>query len=174
MALFSFRSPGHDLPAAVLSALALTGAEKVLAHAAETASGRHVVATTYAVVAVNPAGEVETRRPWHEVDAGAWEPRTGTISVTWTDGRRPAQWTLGPGHDTFADAFRERVTTSVIVSEALVMGSRTVGQATIRRDLATGRLLPVVVFGRGVRRDDPEVAEYAQEVLLFLGEQVGL
>ena len=85
----------------VRSALELGTGERVLSWGEEEGAGTTVVATNHAVYAVaagpggGGAGGVVLRRPWHEVDAGTWSSELGQLTVTWVDGTRPTQWTLG-------------------------------------------------------------------------------
>ncbi len=170
------------VPAEVEGALDLGRGERVLACARDERTDAYVVATTarLAVVpapdAVSPgsARSVELRRSWSDVEGGAWEPRTGTISVTWVAGGRAAQWTLREGGERFAQVFYERVAASLLIDAPLDHEGRPLGRVAIRRDLATGQLLRQVIWIRGVRRDDAAVQARAERLLDALGEGVGM
>ena len=175
MALSLRRSP--RLPAAVRAAIGLTSGERVLSWApvldAGAPTGAAVVATNHTLHAVDATGQRELARPWHEVDSGSWSAELTQLTVTWVDGSRPSQWVLG---DTtlLPETVRERVQSSVVLSQHIELGPRRTVRAVIRQDLGGGGLVEQVVLGRGVRADDPEVAAVAREALDYLREQVGL
>lgn len=174
----------ESVPTPVRAALGLGRGERIMAAARDSRSGDHVIATTTEVALVSAgtdASESEARvqlqRPWHEVSAGAWEPLTQTISVTWVDGGRASQWTLAESGDqgaAFATAFYERVAASVLIDAPIEVEGRSLGRVAIRRDLRTGDLLRQVTWGRGARHDDAHAQAYAKVLLDDLAEQVGL
>ncbi|MEP6650066.1 MAG: hypothetical protein ABJA74_09145 [Lapillicoccus sp.] len=167
-----------DLPEDVV--VALRGAEggKVLSAAPGADSRAWLVASAYRVALVDPgrpSGEALVwSRPWHEVDAGSWSGELSTLTLTWADRTRPAQWRLGDGmrERVFLQTLRERVQASVVLGEDLPLRGRRTGRAVIRQDLQTGELLEQVVLGRGVREDE-EVAAASARTLAWLREQVG-
>lgn len=174
---------GHgSVPRGVRAALELRRGERVMAAARDQRSRDLIVATTTGVCVVGDGDggsppTVRSRRPWHEVSAGAWEPLTQTISVTWVDGGRAAQWTLADSADrgeAFATAFYERVATSVLIDAPIEIEGRPLGRVAIRRDLLSGDLIQQVTWARGSRRDDAHALAYAQVLLDDLAEQVGL
>ncbi len=165
------------LPQEVLAGLELTPGERVLAFGVDTATGGYAVLSRYHLALVAPTGWVGFRRPWHEVASGSWDPVTGTVSVLWADGARPAMLTFGVGHDDIADAFRERVQASVVTSDQVLLvdedGPASAGRVSLRKNLATDELLVQVKLNRGVRRSDPEVAAAVERATADLWEQVG-
>ena len=132
-----------------------------------------MVLTNHRLYAVDAAGERTLARPWHEVDAGTWSAELGQLTVTWVDGARPSQWTLGDS-TLLPETLRERVQASVVLAQRVDLGPRRIARAVIRQDLATGELVEQVVPGRGVRGDDEEVAAATAAALAELREQVGL
>ncbi|WP_226346081.1 hypothetical protein [Agilicoccus flavus] len=176
MGLFSRRRPEASLARDVLRRE--RPGERPLAVTTETYRGGLLVAGTTRVWVLDPGGSdgatVRLSRPWLDVLAGAWEPVTGTISVTWVDGGRAAQWTLGPGGDRFSAVFYERVAASVLVDAVVVLDDAEVGRVAIRRDLSDSSLVEQIVPARGVRRGDPQVAALCGEVLAELAESAGL
>ncbi|MEO6144157.1 MAG: hypothetical protein ABIP19_09285 [Dermatophilaceae bacterium] len=198
MGLFTRKAPRPELPRAVLKALELAKGERVLAFAADGNTGAHVVATTYALAVVSstpmtsavtspePASPALTsplvaltaertlRRRWLSVDAGAWEPETATLTVTWADGRRAGQWSFRDQSTLLPETVRERVQTSVVISTRLTLGDRRSGRVAIRQDFATGELIPQTILGRYTRADDPEVQAHVDAALAHLRDQVGL
>ncbi len=166
-----------QLPAYVADALALAPRDRVLAVGLDSSSRGHAVLSHHHLALVSGTGVLVFRRPWHEVSSGAWDPVTGSISVVWADGGRATMLTFGVGHDEIADAFRERVQTSVVTSEQILLaddeGPATAGRVALRKNLATDELLVQVSLSRGVRRADPEVSSVIDQVTAYLWEQVG-
>lgn len=165
---------GPALAPTAREVLELAKGEHVLAAALDDNSGSYVVATTYAIAVVSAGGERTLRRPWHLVDAGVWQPETYTLSVTWTDGHRPAQWTFRDQRTLLPEVLRERVQGSVVLATRLLLGDRRTGRVAIRKDFATRELIPQVVLGRGVRPDAPDVQAQVQAAMADLKDQVGL
>lgn len=158
----------------IRAAVPLGPGERILAHSTDTATGSAVVLTSWSLAAVDPTGGLLFRRPWSDTDGGGWAPRTKTVSVTWVDGSRPAQWSLASGGDRVAEVFRERVQASVALSAEVRVGDPVVARAAVRKDLHTGALFEQVVYGRGVRRDAPGVVAAVDAVLADLRDQTGL
>ena len=185
MGLFTRRAPRAELPPVVVKTLELARGERVLAFALDDNTGAHVVATTYALaVVISPAmsstavttstAERAVRRRWLSVDAGAWEPETATLTVTWADGSRAGQWSLRDQPTQLPETVRERVQTSVVISTRLTLGDRRSGRVAIRQDFATGELIAQTILGRYTRADDPEVQAHVLAALAHLRDQVGL
>ena len=107
------------------------------------------------------------------MDAGLWSGEDGSLRVTWVDGERPARFVLtDPG--LLPETLRERVQASVVISEALDLGSRRTARVVVRQDLTTHALVSQVLLGPGVRSTDPGVSEQVREGLARVREQVGL
>lgn len=184
MGLFDRWANRTEPPAAVLAALKLARGERVLASAVDDNTGGHVVATTYGLAVVSlglaappaaaPTAEVTIRRRWLAVDAGAWEPETATLTVTWADGGRGAQWSFRDQQTLLPETLRERVQASVVIATRLTLGDRRSGRVAIRQDFATRELIPQTILGRYTRADDPEVQAHVQAALAHLRDQVGL
>ena len=172
MGLFSRRGR-RGLPPAVTSVLPPGPAGRVLAWGSDPTTGATVVATAARVIVVAADGTKHLDRPWLDVSAGSWEPMTRTISVTWVDRSRAAQWTFAEGGQRFSEVFHERVRTSVVLDAPVVLDRVSVGRAAIRRDLATGDLVRQVAWSTRATRDEAAHAQ-AQRVVAFLAEQVGL
>ncbi|MGN6414250.1 hypothetical protein [Flexivirga sp.] len=162
-----------QLPPEVHQQLELVKGERVLASAVDKLTGAHVVATTWHLTEVATSGEV-TARPWHEVDAGQWEPQTWTLTVTWIGGGRPGQWTFGEQDTRLPETFHERVRASIVLAEELPLQGRAKGRVVVRRDLQAGTLLTQTVLGRGARADDPQVQEAVARTRAFVEDAVGL
>jgi hypothetical protein len=163
-----------QLPPEVVAALALPHGDRVLAFATDDNRGAHLVASTWALSSVTAQGQLAFRRPWHLVDAGSWQPEAATLTVTWTDGARPGQWTFRDQHTLLPETVRERVQASVVLSTRLVLGERRTGRVAIRQDLATRELIPQTVLARSVRPDDTGVREQVEAAMAELRDQVGL
>jgi hypothetical protein len=179
MGLFNMLPSRAELPPAVTAALDLATGERVLAFAVDDNVGGYVVATTFALAVVTPASLTSTaervlRRPWLFVDAGSWEPETATLTVTWTDGRRAAQWSLRDQPTRLPETLRERVQASVVIATRLNLGDRRTGRVAIRQDFETRDLIPQTMLGGYTRADDPEVQAHVRAALAHLRDQVGL
>lgn len=175
MGLFDALRPATaGLSPTVRAGLAAADTGRVLTWARDTNTGDVVAATTGCVVSVGDDGRVHWARPWSEVLSGSWEPVTETISVTWVDGSRAAQWTFARGGSRFSDVFHDRVAASVLIDAPVVVDGRDMGRVALRRDLMTGELRSQRVRSRGVRADDPEYARAAAAVLDDLTERAGL
>ncbi len=177
--------------------LELRAPDRVLAWGQDTVTGACIVASLYALhhlppgastsphlggdlaLAVLPTGvaagaSVRWSRPWLDVLAGSWEPRTHTLSVTWADGSRASMWTLKERQLRLPSVFQERVRASLYVSTPVEVGGRPVGQVALRRDLATGELREQVSWRRGRPTTDPAVAAEVDRLLADLRDQAGL
>ena len=121
-----------------------------------------------------PTAERTLRRRWLSVDAGAWEPDTATLTVTWAEGGRGAQWSFKDQQTRLPECLRERVQASVVIATRLTLGDRRSGRVAIRQDFATRELIPQTILGRYTRADDPEVQAHVQAALAHLRDQVGL
>ena len=174
MALFRWSPSRPELPPAIAAACELAGHERVLAFGVDDNTGGYVVATSFALVVVRPNAERDFRRRWLAVDAGSWEPETATLTVTWADGGRGAQWSFRDQPTRLPETLRERVQASVVIARRLNLGDRRNGRVAIRQDFETRELIPQTILGRYTRADDPEVAAHVEALLAHLRDQVGL
>ncbi|MBD3783793.1 MAG: hypothetical protein IE926_12735 [Micrococcales bacterium] len=163
------------VPAEVARLVAPAGGEKLLAWATDD-HGATLVAGRQRVHLVSPGPDgapvLALSRPWHLVDAGTWSDE-GVLRLTWVDSEPPLRLRLTePGM--LPETLRERVQASVVLAESLDLGQRRTAKVVVRRDLATHALLTQAVLGRGVRADDPDVAEQLRAGLARVREQVGL
>ena len=162
------------LPEVVREVLRLPAGDRVLAFAVDRASGAFVVASRYAVSVASAGGGLLLQRAWAQVDAGGWEPETGTLTVTWADGSRPVSWLLAEQRTLLPETVRERVQASVVLSHRVELGEGRAARVAVRRDFATEELTTQVLLGRRVQRDDPEVRSAVDAALADLRDQVGL
>jgi hypothetical protein len=174
MGIFTRRVPRAELPPAIAETLELAKGERVLAFGIDDNTGGYLVATTYAFSVVSSTAERLVRRRWLSVDAAAWEPETATLTVTWADGGRGAQWTISDQLTRLPETLRERVQASVVLSTRLTLGDRRTGRVAIRQDFATRELVAQTLLGPYARADDPEVQAHVQAALAHLRDQVGL
>jgi len=189
MGLFNRRPSPAELPPAITAALELAKGERVLAFGVDDNTGGYVIATTFAMVvvtstAVTPTSAPSTaatstavrtlRRRWLSVDAGSWEPETATLTVTWAEGGRGAQWSFRDQQTPLPETLRERVQASVVIATRLTLGDRRSGRVAIRQDFATRELIEQTILGRYTRADDPEVKAHVEAALAHLRDQVGL
>ncbi|AKU16585.1 hypothetical protein [Luteipulveratus mongoliensis] len=169
--------PGRrtTLPDPVERGLDLGRGDRPIAWAIDDNTDVHVIATTLHIASVAADGTQRVKRPWHLVDAGQWNADTWTLSVTWIDKARAAQWSFREQDTRLPEAFRERVQATVVVSEPLgLTGARRSGRVVLRRDLSTQDLLVQPVLGRGTPADDPEVQAEVARISAYLKEQAGL
>jgi hypothetical protein len=194
MGLFDRKAARAELPPAVRAALELVKGERVLAFGVDDNTGGYVIATSYGLAVVSlgaaaptagpatasaptaavPTAALTLRRRWLAVDAGAWEPETETLTVTWAEGGRGAQWSFRDQQTLLPETLRERVQASVVIATRLTLGDRRSGRVAIRQDFATRELIPQTILGRYTRADDPEVQAHVQAALAHLRDQVGL
>lgn len=165
----------HHVPATAVDGGGAAGADRAdRADGGGGAAGAGSAAFGTAPAAVGAAGAARWARPWHEVAAGAWEPKTRALTVTWADGGRPVMWALAGDRVSLPSVLHERVRASVLVSIPVRMGESDLGRAALRKDLATDALVEQVTLRRGSARQDPEVAAYVETLLRDLREQAGL
>ncbi len=164
------------VPEVVRRSLSLERGERVLAFGRDDNTGRYVVVTSYRFAVVDADGAAPSvDRPWLEVDAGHWDPDTWTLTVTWVEGGRSAQYTFRQQDTRLPETFHERVQASVVLASPLgLTGPRRSGRIVIRKDLRTGELREQVVLGRQTPAEDPAVVRRVREVGAQLREQVGL
>lgn len=153
MALFS-RS--RRLPDAVRARLELRRGDAVLV-ATELTGERWVVASRLALHVLDP-GEPLVRHPWSDVDHGALDPSTRTLSVRWVWGRTTRfVFADSPGSTAFAQTFRERVQQSVVHAVAATLPDGQRIRVALRRG-EEGELFTQVLGEASVDLSDPAVA----------------
>lgn len=149
-----FRRP--SLPDPVRRALDVPADDRVLA-SAELTDGSWAVATRTELLTSDAAGETVARRPWSDVDRAGYVPETATITVSWVDGGAPLVLHLADARRTsLAQTLRERVQSSVVLSETVTFAAGLTARVAVRRD-GDGELFSQVVADPGVDLTDPEV-----------------
>lgn len=150
--------------------------EQVLAQAQDDLTSVWVVLTTYRLLTLTEGGEVALDRPWHEVDTGAWDPDSSTLSLSWVGGTRGLQWQLRQrtGEGGVPQVFRDRVSASVVLVREVDLGARRTARVSIREVLGTRELVDQVLRGRGAQADDHELDREIERCRRGLREQVGL
>lgn len=156
--------------------LRLDRGERTLAVAQDDLTGSWVALTTYRIVVLSHTGDVQVDRPWHDVDTGAWDPDSYTLSLSWVGGSRGLQWQVrtrtGPGR--LPEVFWERVQASVVLMREVDLGQRRSARVSIRKVLSTRELVDQVLPGRGARGEDRELAAAVEATRRDLRDQVGL
>lgn len=102
---------------------------------------------------------------WHEIIAGGWDPRRGTLSWRTCDGEHQVVELSAAGD--IPDLFRERVASSIVASEHLTLsGGRGVTVAA-RKNSADRRagVMLVPIPDEGTDMADPEVAALVEQVI---------
>ncbi|KZM76504.1 hypothetical protein [Cellulosimicrobium sp. I38E] len=149
-----FRRP--SLPDPVRRALDVPADDRVLA-SAELTDGSWAVATRTELLTSDPTGTTVARRPWSDVDRAGYAPETATITVSWVDGGAPLALRLADARRTsLAQTLRERVQSSVVLSETVTFAAGLTARVAVRRD-GEGELFSQVVADPGVDLTDPEV-----------------
>jgi len=151
MPLFARRSA---LPPDVRTRLGLPGSDRVIAAAEIT--GGWAVASRLALYVTGADGGVR-RRPWADVDRASLEAESATITVVWVDGGSEKLHLLDNRRPAFARALRERVQSSVVHAETVVLPGGAHVQVALRRG-EDGRLFSQVTGAAGVDLNDPAVA----------------
>lgn len=150
--------------------------ESVLAAAQEDDAGSWVVLTTYRILVLGSDGTQHLERPWHDVSTGAWEPESGTLSLTWIGSHRAVQWSMrtrtGPGR--IPDVFRERVSASVVRAREVKLGPRRSARVSVRAVLSTRELVDQVAWGLGSSSADTELAAEVERARSEVRAEVGL
>jgi hypothetical protein len=163
-----------DLPAGV--DVGRQRGEHVLAVAQDDLTASWVVLTTYRVVVLSESGDVQVDRPWHDVDTGAWDPESMTLSLSWVGSVRGLQWTVrertGPGR--LPEVFWERVAASVVLVRQVDLGARRSATVSIRKVLSTRELVDQVQLGRGAWADDAALVREVEVARRELRDQAGL
>lgn len=150
-----FRRPA--LPDAARRALDLSPGDRVLA-AADLEDGSWAVATRAVLATCAADGRAPVQRPWADVDRASYAPETSTITVTWVDGASPVVLRLAdPRRTALVQTLRERVQSSVVLSETVTFAAGRTARVAVRRDV-DGALFSQVVAEPGVDLGDPEVA----------------
>ena len=166
---FSGRTRGPALPADAAAALALADGAHVIAWS-PLVGGGFAAATRERLHVLTPQGQL-LARPWVEVERAAWQADTSALAVWWVGSPLPTPLEI-VDQSRLPDAVHERVQASVVlVSEVTVPGDHTVRMA-LRKDVS-GRVFAQVAPARGVRLDDPEVAEVLARAQAALLEQAG-
>ncbi|WP_426592339.1 hypothetical protein ACPPVS_11175 [Cellulomonas sp. McL0617] len=168
MALFSRRR----LPDAVRARLELRPGDTVLV-STELTDDRWVVASRLALHVLD-AGQDVARHPWSDIDHGAMDPATRTLSVRWVWGRT-TRFVFGdaPGSTAFAQTFRERVQQSVVHAVATTLPDGQRIRVALRRG-EDGELFTQVLGEGSVDLSDPAVAAVVDAAEDEVRDAVGL
>jgi hypothetical protein len=158
-----------SLPADVRARLDV-GDDRVVA-VAELTDG-WVVATRRALhVAVT--GEPVRRRPWSDVDRATLDPETATLSVLWVDGQPDRLHLTDDRPQAFPGVLRERVQSSVVLSETVTLGDGSRVRVAVRRAEGGGLFTQVIGDG-GLDLADPAVAAVVDAAEARVREAAGL
>ncbi|GIG39948.1 hypothetical protein [Cellulomonas phragmiteti] len=166
MALFSRR---RRLPDPLRRTLDLR-ADAILA-TAPLADGRWAVTTRRALHLAGESGVVRT--PWADVDRGALDARTRTLTVHWVSGAR-TELVLADDVDAWdlVQSFRERVQQSVVHVEH-VPGAGTPVRVALRRD-EDGELFTQVIGDATVDLTDPAAGRRVAAAEAHVRAEAGL
>ncbi len=149
----------RTLPDDVLRALELVPGDRVLA-SAPVLGDRWLAATRRALYVVT-AGDV-TRHPWTDVDRASFTPDPAAITVHWVTGTVEELPLTPPLPVAFAQAFRERVQSSVVHVETVTLPGAGPVRVVLRSG-ERGNLFTQVIGSGRVDLSDPEVSATLDE-----------
>ena len=122
----------------------------------ELTDGRWAGASRAALYTATADGTSQ-RRPWADVDHAQLAAETATLTIYWVDGHDDILTLTGPGAPAFARTLRERVQSSVVHSEIVMLPGGAQVRVALRRDEDGGLLSQVIGVG-AVDLADPDVA----------------
>lgn len=139
---------------------------------AELADRRWAVASRRALHVVD--GDEVRRWAWAQIDRGALDAETGTLTVHLVNGTHQVLRLLNSRSSRpFATTFRERVQSSVVCSRTVTVPGGGAVHVTVRRD-EDGSLFTQVIGPGTIDLSDPKVAEVVDEAEAQVRESVGL
>lgn len=168
MALFS---RDEALPAELRPALAslVTSGDRAIAQAS-LVDGSWAVATRAGLALLTPDPAL---RPWSDVDRGRWDPEDATLVVQWVDGSTPLELVMAkPTRTAFLRVFRERVQSSVVMSETVRLPEGSSARVAVRRS-ASDELFLQVVADPGADLTAPSAAPVLRAVMSRLSAASG-
>lgn len=166
----------EPLPVAVRDAANLPRGDKLLAHCSLERGG-WALATASALVLVSGADVPErtARFAWHDVAEASWEPETSFVTISWADTSRPAVTVhLGERPGRVPEVLRERVMSTYVLSQRVVVRGRRGVTVAVRRHADDGTLFTQTVPDDGIDLTRTETAAKVQALVQDLSEQVGL
>jgi hypothetical protein len=151
--------------------------EKVLAWA-DSSSGAVVAGTRDALYIATPEARVQTRLPWEQVEAAAWDRDSSRLRVsevgTWGEERVEHSLVIEePGQ--LLELVRERVTASVVLQRHVPLTGRRGLRVIARRAPRGDRPLTwFYEYDEGIDPADPSVRAAAEAALAAARDEVGL
>jgi len=144
-------------------------------------NGGWVVATTYALVLVDPVngpdagpGTPRARYLWHDVAEATWSPQERVVDVVWAQSSAALQLQL-EDHETYLpEVLRERVMSTYVLSQRVAVQGRRGVTVAIRRHSVDGSLFSQAVPDDGVDLERPKVADQVASLTRVLAAQAGL
>ncbi|MEP7763616.1 hypothetical protein [Sanguibacter sp. 25GB23B1] len=168
MALFS---RDEALPADLRPALAslVRRGDRAIAQAS-LVDGSWAVATREGLALLTAAPVL---RPWSDVDRGRWDPEEAALVVQWVDGSSPLELVMAkPTRTAFLRVFRERVQSSVVMSETVHLPEGSSARVAVRRS-ATDELFLQVVADPGADLGAPSAAPLVRAAMSRLSAASG-
>jgi hypothetical protein len=152
------------VPGEVRARLALEPGERVISHA-RMSGGDYLVATTQAL---HVPGEL--RLAWHLMDKATWDEEG--VTLTMTDGSVQRKSLSEPG--SLPETIRERVTSSIVASRYVQLGSRGGVRLVARR--IPGFDVPrwEFIFDPGLDPADPGLRALAEQALEEVRRSLGV
>lgn len=166
----------RSIPDSVLGALPLApNSDKrmtPLAAAQMIDEGWAVVTATTLVVVRDGVAQIEI--DWDAVDNANWDNETDTVTVNPVTGAEPLRLKLLSDPEArFATALRERVQSSVVMSEIVDVAPGVTARVALRRT-ATGRIISQVMGRANLDLRNPEILARVNEAEAQLREHAGL
>ncbi len=141
--------------------------------AAELKNGDWAVATATTLLVISPKG-VEFDFDWDRVDNASWDNETDTITVNRVDGKEPLRLHLASDPEArFATTLRERVQSSVVMSEVVDVAPGVTAKVALRRT-ATGRIISQVMGQANLDLKNPQILARVNEAEERLRDHAGL
>ena len=164
----------HRPPAGVLSRLDLPHGDAVLAGVA-LATGGWAVASRHGLhLLADDEAAVDAVTPWCDIDRGALDPATRTLTVWGVSGaQRVLVLPDDPDAERFARTFRDRVQQSVVHAVTVTLPGGGRAQVALRRD-PEGALFTQTLGDGAVDATDPEVAAALAKAEAAVREAAGL
>ncbi len=157
----------NNLPASLASLLPSYDRRS---HSVECEDGVWVVAGRHALILVSQDGVVDSAL-WYEIQRGAWESETRTLSVVWVDPERaPLNLRTCGDPQAFMGAMSEAVHRSLVLLQSTVTASGTRITAQIRRR-EDGELFSILTTDGDI---SPSEAATADALEYAVREAVGL
>jgi len=140
---------------------------------AELKDGRWVVATATTLLVISLDG-IERDSDWDAVDNANWDNEADTITINWVANEEPLRLHLASDPEArFATTLRERVQSSVVMSEIIDVAPGVTAKVALRRT-STGRIISQVMGRANLDLKNPQILARVNEAEARLRDHAGL